>query len=127
MSKKTLTIKILALCIQIIPILVVFGLYCPVFISRWDKALSAGAIVVIVILSLIFKDAFKRIIHRPSAFIFSGIIFVMCLIMCSIGDQVMVLSATSLMSGLAALPLNMWYNTLTRPLSPEDLKKAGKL
>lgn len=127
MSKKTLTIKILALCIQIIPVLVVFGIYCPVFVSRVDKALSAGAIVVIVILSLIFRDAFRKIFQRPSAFIFSGIVFGICLIGISIGEQLLVLSATSLMSGLVAWPLNLWYNALTRPLNPEDLKKVGKL
>jgi len=126
MSKKTLTIKIIAMCIQIIPILVVFGIYCPVFVSRWDKALSAGTIVVSVILMCIFRDAVKKIFQRPSAFIFSLIIFISCILMSSIGDQLLVISATSLISGLVALPLNTWYNFLTRPVNNEDLKKVGK-
>ena len=63
--------------------------------------------------------------HSFRAFLFSGIIFGLCLVMSSIGEQMLVISATSLMSGLVALPFNVWFNYLTRPITREDLKKVG--
>lgn len=125
MSKKAKLIKAIAILIQVIPLLVVLGIYSPVLVSRWDKALSISAIIVIILLCMIFKDATKKILQRPSGFLFSGIIFGLCLVMSSVGEQMLVISATSLISGLVALPFNVWFNSLTRPITREDLKKVG--
>ena len=126
MSKKAKIIKAIAIIIQVVPLLVVLGIYSPVLVSRWDKALSISAIIVIILLAMIFRDATKKILQRPSGFLFSGIIFVLCMISNSIGDQLLVISATSLISGLIALPFNVWFNSLTRPITKEDLKQVGE-
>lgn len=123
MSKKARIIKIIAILIQVIPLLVVLGLYSPIIVSRADKTVSVCAIVVAIILACIFKDSVKKFFQRPSAFIFSLIIFIGCLIYQSLGDQMLVISATALISGLIALPLNIWFNYLTRPVTAEDLKE----
>ena len=126
MSKKAKIIKAIAIIIQVVPLLVVLGIYSPVLVSRWDKALSISAIIIIILLAMIFRDATKKILQRPSGFLFSGIIFVLCMISNSIGDQLLVISATSLISGLIALPFNVWFNSLTRPITKEDLKQVGE-
>lgn len=123
MTKKARIIKIIAILIQVIPLLVVLGLYSPIIVSKWDKTVSVCAIIVGILLCCIFKDAVKKFFQRPSGFVISLIIFVFCLIGMSLGEQLLIISATSLISGLVALPLNVWYNYLTRPASAEDIKR----
>lgn len=124
MSKKAKIIKIIALCIQIIPLLLVVGINAPVLVSRWDKALSSSAILVLILLAVIFRDASRRILAKPSGFFISAIVFGLCMMNISIGEELMTVSATSLISSLIAMPLNTWYNYLTRPLSTEEFKKV---
>ncbi len=123
MNKKATVIKIIATALQIIPVLVALGVNAPIIVSRWDKTVSVAAIVVIIILACIFKDATKKFISTPSAFKFSLAIFIISLLALSLGEQLLIISATSLISGLVVLPLNMWYNYLTRPVTAEELKK----
>ena len=123
MSKKAKIIKIIALCIQIIPILVVFGIYCPALVSRWDKALSASSIILLIILMLIFKDSLGKFIGKHSALVFSIFTLILCLIQASIGSELLILSATSVISTLVALPLNVWFNVITKPVNNYDLSK----
>ena len=122
MNKKATVIKIIATALQIIPVLVALGINAPIIVSRWDKTVSVAAIVVIIILACIFRDATRKFISTPSAFKFSLVIFISSLLALSLGEQLLIISATSLISGLVVLPLNMWYNYLTRPVSAEELK-----
>lgn len=123
MNKKAMTIKIIATVLQIIPVLVALCINAPIIVSRWDKTVSVAAIVAFIIIACIFKDAVKKFISTPSAFKFSLMIFILCLISLSLGEQLLIISATSLLSGLVCLPLNMWYNYLTRPITTEEMKE----
>lgn len=122
--KKTTWIKIAAVGVQAIPPVVVLLVNTPVFIERTDKAISAAAILVAVILALIFKDATKKIFQTPSAFKTCLFCFLFSLIAVSLGEQILQISATALISGACAVPLNMWYNNETKPATTNDIVKA---
>ena len=122
--KKSTWIKIAAVGVQAVPPVVVLFANAPVFIERTDKAISAAAILVAVILALIFKDATKRIFETPSAFKTCLICFLFSLIAVSLGSQMLQISATALISGACAIPLNMWYNNETKPATTDDIVKA---
>jgi hypothetical protein len=77
-----------------------------------------------VILALIFKDATKKIFQTPSAFKTCLICFLFSLIAVSLGQQMLQISATALISGACAVPLNMWYNNETKPATTDDIVKA---
>lgn len=122
--KKSTWIKLAAVTTQAVPPVVVLLLNAPVFIERTDKAISAAAILVAVILALIFRDATKKIFQTPSAFKTCLICFLFSLIAVSLGTQMLEISATALISGACAIPLNMWYNNETKPATTDDIVKA---
>ena len=122
--KKTTWIKLGAIGVQAVPPVVVLLMNAPIFIDRTDKAISAAAILVAVILALIFKDATKKIFETPSAFKTCVICFLFSYISVTLGQQVLEISATALISGACAIPLNMWYNNLTQPATTDDVVKA---
>lgn len=122
--KKSTWIKIAAVSVHAVPPVVVLLVNAPVFIERTDKAISAAAILVAVILALIFKDATKKIVQTPSAFKTCVFVFLFSLIAVSLGEQMLQISATALISGVCALPLNMWYNHVTKPATTDDIVKA---
>lgn len=122
--KKSTWIKLAAVTTQAVPPVVVLLLNAPVFIERTDKAVSAAAILVAVILALIFRDATKKIFQTPSAFKTCLICFLFSLIAVSLGTQILEISATALISGACAIPLNMWYNNETKPATTDDIVKA---
>lgn len=122
--KKSTWIKIAAVSVQAVPPIVVLFANAPVFIERTDKAISAAAILVAVILALIFKDATKKIVETPSAFKTCLFCFLFSLIAVSLGSQMLQISATALISGACAIPLNMWYNNETKPATTDDIVKA---
>ena len=122
--KKSTWIKLAAVGVQAVPPVVVLLVNAPVFIERTDKAISAAAILVAVILALIFRDATKKIFQTPSAFKTCLICFLFSLIAVSLGQQMLQISATALISGACAVPLNMWYNNETKPATTDDIVKA---
>lgn len=122
--KKSTWIKLAAVGVQATPPVVVLLLNAPVFIERTDKAISAAAILVAVILALIFRDATKKIFQTPSAFKTCLFCFLFSLIAVSLGSQILQISATALISGACAIPLNMWYNNETKPATTDDIIKA---
>lgn len=122
--KKSTWIKIAAVSVQAVPPVVVLLANAPVFIQRTDKAISAAAILVAVILALIFKDAVKKIYQTPSAFKTCLVCFLFSVIAVSLGEQIMQISATALISGACAIPLNMWYNNETKPATTDDIVTA---
>lgn len=128
--KKTLWIKIVASLIAAIPPVVVLILNYPVIVSRADRVVSIAALLVAIILTLIFKDAVKRFFQTPGYLKFSIVILILSLISLSLGDQMFKLSLTATISGLCALPLNIWYNYLTKPVTSREfldvMKTFGK-
>jgi hypothetical protein len=122
--KKSTWIKLAAVGVQAVPPVVVLLVNAPVFIERTDKAVSAAAILVAVILALIFRDATKKVFQTPSAFKTCLICFLFSLIAVSLGQQMLQISATALISGACAVPLNMWYNNETKPATTDDIVKA---
>lgn len=128
--KKTLWIKIVASLIAAIPPVVVLILNYPVIVSRADRIISIAALFVTIVLMLIFKDAVKRFFQTPGYLKFSFVILIFSLISLSLGEQMFVLSLTATISGLCALPLNIWYNYLTKPVTSQEflnvMKTLGK-
>lgn len=124
--KKTTLIKIASVCVAGIPPVVVLCCNMPVFIEQTGKAISAAALLVGVILVLIFKDATKKFFQTPSAFKTCVVVFILSLIAVNLGEQMLQISLTAMISGACALPLNMWYNNLTQPASTDDIVDALK-
>lgn len=124
--QKATWIKIAAIGVTAIPPVVVLCLNFPVFVERTDKAISAAAILVAIICACIFKDATKKIFSTPSAFKICVICFILSYIAVSLGEQVLQISATALVSGACGIPLNMWYNHETKPATTDDMIEALK-
>lgn len=126
MKKKATLIKIASVCVAGIPPVVVLCCNMPVFVEQTGKAISAAALLVAVILALIFKDATNKFFQTPSAFKTCVVVFVLSLISVNLGEQMLQISLTALISGACALPLNMWYNNVTKPASTDDIVDALK-
>lgn len=124
--KKTTWIKAAAIGVTAIPPIVVLCLNFPVFVERTDKAISAAALLVAIICACIFKDATKKIFQTPSAFKICLVAFILSYISVSLGEQVLQISATALISGACGMPLNMWYNYETKPATTDDMIEAMK-
>ena len=122
--KKSTWIKIFAVAVQAVPPVIVLLVNAPVFIERTDKAISAAAILVAVILALIFRDATRKIFETPSAFKTCLFCFLFSMIAISLGEQIMYISGTALISGVCAIPINMWYNHETRPATTNEILDA---
>lgn len=124
--KKTTWIKLGAVTVAALPPVIVLLVNMPVFVARTDKAISAAALLVAVICALIFKDATKKLFQMPSAFKTCLIVFLLSYIAVTLGEQMLQISATALISGACATPLNMWYNSLTKPATTDDVVEALK-
>ena len=121
--KKATWIKLAATVVAAAPVLVLC-LNFPMFVERTDKAISAAALLVAIICACIFKDATKKIFEMPSAFKICVIMFVLSYISVTLGEQILQISTTALLSGGCAIPLNMWYNHETQPATSNDIIKA---
>lgn len=127
MNKKAIFIKIIATILQIAPVLVALFVWCgPVIVSRADKVISVSAIVAIIIICIALKDAVRRFYQTPSLWKFAIVIFAFSLIAYSLGEQLLILSAVTLLGSIVTIPLNMWYNYLVRPVTAEELKDMVK-
>ena len=124
--KKATWIKIAALGVTAIPPVVVLCCNFPVFIQDTGKTISAAAILVAIICACIFKDATKKIFQTPSAFKTCVIVFILSYMGVTLGEQLLQISATALVSGACGVPLNMWYNYETKPESTDDILKGIK-
>lgn len=126
MKKKTFWIKAVQVAITAIPPVVVLCVNFPVFVESTSKGLSAAGLLVAVILALIFKDATKKIFATPSAFKTCLMVFLLSLIAVNLGEQMLQISATALISGACGIPLGMWYNFETKPATTDDVVEALK-
>lgn len=124
--KKSTWIKTAAIAVTAVPPIVVLCLNFPVFVERTDRAISAAALLVAIICACIFKDATKKLFQTPSAFKICIIAFVLSYISVSLGEQILQISATALISGACGIPLNMWYNYETKPATSDDMINAIK-
>ena len=124
--KKSTVIKAFQVAVTAIPPVVVLFMNMPVFIESTSKSISAAGILVAIILALIFKDATKKIFATPSAFKTCLIVFLLSLIAVNLGEQMLMISATALVSGACGIPLGMWYNAETKPATTDDVVNALK-
>lgn len=124
--KKTTWIKLAAVGVASVPPIVVLLVNFPMFVERTDKAISAAAILVALICACIFKDATKKIFQQPSAFKICLLVFIFSYISVSLGEQMLQISATALISGACGVPLNMWYNHETAPVTTDEMLDALK-
>ena len=121
-----------AIIIQIVPLLIVLACFFPVIISRADKIISVSALFVLIIIGMVFKDATKKFVGDMSGWKTSLFVLVFCLISMSLGQQLLWLSVTALISSLLAIPFNTLYYMETRPptnkeMAEEFSKLKGKL
>lgn len=124
--KKSTWIKVFQVAVTAIPPVVVLFMNMPVFIESTGKSISAAGILVAIILALIFRDATKKIFATPSAFKTCLIVFLLSLIAVNLGEQMLMISATALVSGACGIPLGMWYNAETKPATTDDVVNALK-
>lgn len=124
--KKSTWIKIAQVGVTAIPPVVVLCMNFPVFAESTGKSISAAAVLVAIILALIFKDATKKLFATPSAFKTCLIVFLLSLIAVNLGQQMLQISATALISGACGIPLGMWYNAETKPATTDDVVTAIK-
>lgn len=124
MKNKAFWIKAAQVAVTAVPPVVVLCLNFPVFVASTGKSLSAAGILVAIILALIFKDATKKIFATPSAFKTCLIVFLLSVIAVNLGEQMLQISATALVSGACGVPLGMWYNSVTKPATTDDIVAA---
>lgn len=121
--KKSTWIKAFQVAVTAVPPVVVLCANFPVFAESTGKCISAAGILVALILAMIFRDATKKIFSTPSAFKTCVIVFLLSLIAVNLGEQMLQISATALVSGACGIPLGMWYNSVTRPATTDDIVK----
>ena len=122
--KKTTWIKIAHIGVTAVPPVVVLCYCFPDFIKDTGTSISAAGLLVAIILACIFRDQTKKIFSAPSAFKTCLIVFLISLISVNLGHQMLVISATALVSGACGVPLSMWYNHETQPASTDDILEA---
>lgn len=124
--KKTTWIRIAQVLVTAVPPVVVLCCRFPDFIKDTGTTISAAGVLVAVILACIFRDQTKKIFQTPSAFKICLCVFLLSLIAVNLGEQMLEISATALVSGACGIPLNMWYNHLTKPATTDDMLEAIK-
>lgn len=124
--KKTTWIKLAAVGVSAVPPVVVLCWNFPIFLQDTGKTISAAAILVALICACIFKDATKKIFQTPSAFKICVFVFILSYMAVSLGEQLLVISTTALISGACGVPLNMWYNYETKPATTDELMDGMK-
>lgn len=124
--KKSTWIKVAQVAVTAVPPVVVLCVNFPVFIESTGKSISAAGILVALILAMIFKDATKKIFSTPSAFKTCLFVFLLSVIAVNLGEQMLQISATALVSGACGVPLGMWYNHETKPATTDDIVNTLK-
>lgn len=124
--KKTTWIKTAQIGVTAVPPVVVLGCYFPDFIKNTGTSISAAGLLVAIILICIFRDQTRQWFSTPSAFKTCLVVFALSLIAVNIGEQLLVISATGLVSGACGVPLEIWYKHETKPADTDDLIDALK-
>ena len=122
--KKATWIRIAQIGVTAVPPVVVLCCYFPDFIKDTGTTISAAGLLVAIILACIFRDQTKKLFQTPSAFKICLCVFIISLISLKLGEQMLVISATALISGACGVPLNIWYNHETKPATTDDLLDA---
>lgn len=122
--KKTTWIRIAQIGVTAVPPVVVLCCYFPDFIKDTGTTISAAGLLVAIILACIFRDQTKKLFQTPSAFKICLCVFIISLIALKLGEQMLAISATALISGACGVPLNIWYNHETKPATTDDLLNA---
>lgn len=117
-------IKTAQIAVTAVPPVVVLCCYFPDFIKDTGTTISAAGLLVAIILACIFRDQTKKLFQTPSAFKICLCVFILSLIFVNLGEQMLVISTTALISGACGVPLNMWYNHETKPATTDDLLDA---
>ena len=124
--KKATWIKIAQIGVTAVPPVVVLCCYFPDFIKDTGTTISAAGLLVAIILACIFRDQTKKLFQTPSAFKICLCVFLISLISLKLGEQMLVISATALISGACGIPLNIWYNQETKPITTDEMLDAMK-
>ena len=124
--KKATWIKIAQIGVTAVPPVVVLCCYFPDFIKDTGTTISAAGLLVAIILACIFRDQTKKLFQTPSAFKICLCVFLISLISLKLGEQMLVISATALISGACGVPLNIWYNQETKPITTDEMLDAMK-
>ena len=122
--KKTTWIKIAQIGVTAVPPVVVLCCYFPDFIKDTGTTISAAGLLVAIILACIFRDHTRKLFQTPSAFKICLFVFIISIIFVNLGEQMLVISTTALISGACGIPLNIWYNHETKPATTDELLNA---
>lgn len=107
--------------VYLIPV-IIGAIYCaPLIVSRWDKCLSFVGIILAFIVIMVFKDAMKRVVTKPTLFVTSIIMVIISAVACSLGEQLLIMSSCALLGGVISLPLAIWYNQEVRPPTNKEV------
>jgi len=119
--KKSTKIRIAMIVVYLIPV-IIGAIYCaPLIVSRWDKCLSFVGIILAFIVIMVFKDAMKRVVTKPTLFVTSIIMVIISAVACSLGEQLLIMSSCALLGGVISLPLAIWYNQEVRPPTNKEV------
>lgn len=122
--KKTTILKTSSILVQATPPILVTLLNFDVFVENTGKSIALGGVLLALILSLIFKDAFKKFITTPSALKVSLILFIISFIAVTIGHQVLMISGAAIAGGVGGTLLDSINNNIKKPDKTDDLIKA---
>lgn len=126
MKKKTTWIKILEIAMQVVPITIYVILNYKSFIKTPSQMIGMGAIVVLLTFLFIFKDSIRRFYKTPGAFKFALTVFILAGLGLWVGESLFALATVELISISLSIPVQIWYNYMTKPATSQDMMSALK-
>lgn len=124
MKKKAIWIKILEISMQVVPITLFCIMKRSMFVQSVPQTIGLGLIMVLITLFLIFKDAVRRFYQTPGAFKFVFTIFIISGLGALVGLTFFILSCVELVFIILSIPVQIWYNYVTRPATADDVVSA---
>lgn len=119
--QKATWVKVAEVGVQTIPPVVTLLAMGPAFVTKTTTAISAAALLVGLIVALVFKDATKKFFTSQPAFKTTLVAFLFSLIAVSLGQQILIVSGVALVANGCSVPLHMWYDSLTRPITSDEM------
>lgn len=125
--KKRIIVKLLAILVNLTPIIIALLWKGSLIIKRADTTISAVLLFVLIVTAIILKDSFYNYFKGTMAAVkLSILMFLLSWLFITIGEPLMWVSGATILGGILALPLNMWYNELIRPVSETAFIKSLK-
>lgn len=125
--KKRIIVKIFAIIVNLLPIAIALLWKGTLIVNRTDTTISAVLLFTLIVTAIILKDSFYNYFKGTMSGVkIATLMFVLSWLFITIGEPLMWVSGATVLGGLLALPLNMWYNELIRPVSETAFIKSLK-